>query len=428
MTARTSAIPVQRRSCRPLRPLLTTVLIGLLHLNASSCSTWRKPAEFDVSTLRAQAETEIVNGVKLSASVLSASESKRMFGANINRDGVQPVWIEIDNTTNQPLWLLRSGTDPDLFSPLEVAWSLHKTFDRTTNAAIDAHFDLLGFKNPIPPGATRSGILFTNPHRKTRLLSIDVLGQAQLFPFTLFLSVPDDQSYEASTLERVQKLIAATSVNYQAHTVLRDQLEQAPCCAHNAEGTATGDPINVVLIGAYTDVATALVRRGFRLDVLEFDNAQRLFQRPPDIVARKTGQGGGAANWLRIWVAPFSFRDQTVFLVQAGRPNGWRQVVREQENLVLNPNVDEVRDLLIQDLMYSSSLEKLAFVTGVGATEPGEPRQSLDNTAYHTDGLRAVLFLTTRPLSLSDLEVLDWYPALKLREIEAQRENGRGEP
>ena len=193
-------------------------------------------------------------------------------------------------------------------------------------------------------------------------------------------------------------------------------------------GHAVSISVDRAVIGAYADVATALVRRGFRLDVLEFDNAQRLFERPPDIVARKTGQGGVPANWLRMWVAPFSFRDQTVFLVQAGRPTGWRLAVREQETLVLNPNVDEVRNLLIQDLLYSSGLEKLAFVTGVGATEPGESRKSLGDTAYHTDGLRAVMFLTTRPLSLSDMEVLDWYPALKLREVEAQSENSRGEP
>jgi len=29
------------------------------------------------------------------------------------------------------------------------------------------------------------------------------------------------------------------------------------------------------------------------------------------------------------------------------------------------------------------------------------------------------MFLSTRPLSLSDVELLDWHPALKLQEIEA---------
>ncbi len=68
--------------------------------------------------------------------------------------------------------------------------------------------------------------------------------------------------------------------------------------------------------------------------------------------------------------------------------------------------------------MYSGSLEKLAYVTGVGETGPGEVRSSLDG-GYQTDGLRAVLFLTTRPLSLSDLKLLDWHPLIRVRELEA---------
>ena len=111
-----------------------------------------------------------------------------------------------------------------------------------------------------------------------------------------------------------------------------------------------------------------------------------------------------------------------MFIGQAGRPLGWRLAKVKEKGLMLNPNVDEVRNLLIQDMMYSSGLEKLAFISGVGATSPGELRDSLDGTSYYTDGLRAVLFLVTRPLSLSDLQILDWHPALKLREAEAIKE------
>ena len=134
----------------------------------------------------------------------------------------------------------------------------------------------------------------------------------------------------------------------------------------------------------------------------------------------KTGQAGVPANWLRMWVAPLRYRGQSILLVQAGRPLGWRYTVHEAEELKLNPNVDEVRNLLIQDMFYSSGLGKVAFVTGVGETEAGEMRASLGDTTYYTDGLRVVLFLVTRPMSLSDVEVLDWYPLLKLREIEAE--------
>jgi hypothetical protein len=225
----------------------------------------------------------------------------------------------------------------------------------------------------------------------------------------------------------MRQRVEAAADNYQHAEAFRARLEQLPCCAMSADGAEAGDPLNVILVGKFDDIATALVRRGFRMDVLDFDNAQRLFGRPPDIVARKAGQAGVPANWLRMWVGPLRYRDQTVVLVQAGRPQGWRYTVREDEELKLNPNVDEVRNLLIQDMLYSSGLDKIAFVTGVGATEPGETRTSLGGADYHTDGLRLVMFLVTRPLSLSDLEVLDWYPLLKLYEIEAARVHDNGE-
>ncbi|MGB5275924.1 MAG: LssY C-terminal domain-containing protein [Gammaproteobacteria bacterium] len=415
MAARSTAVRLPRFMSLNLQALCLAIL-SLPGLVLTGCATWQQPDAFDVSVLRARAESEEVKGVRLSAAVLGSSDSQQMFGANINDTGVQPVWIEIENRTNQALWLLRSGTDPDLFSPLEVAWSFHRSFASETNARLDAHFDDLSFQNPVLPGETKSGILYTNPHRKTRLLSIDILGQRELFPFTLFPKVPDDDTGEGTVLVKVNKLIGEVTADFQHTDRFRASLKQLPCCATGEDGNEAGDPVNVILVGRLEDIATALVRRGYRMNALAIDNAQRLFSRPPDIVARKVGQSHAPANWLRIWVAPMRYQGKSVFLVQAGRPLGWRLDITEKTKQILNPKVDEVRNLLIQDMLYSSGLQKLAFVTGVGATEAGEMRSSLGDTRYHTDGLRAVLFFIQRPQSLSDLELLDWHPYLKLRE------------
>jgi hypothetical protein len=414
-------------------PMLV-VLVLTIGLILSGCATWQQPKTFDVSVLRARAEMETMGGVRLSAAVLSSAESQQMFGADVNQSGVQPVWIELENNTDQALWLMRAGTDPDLFSPLEVAWTFHKAFAADTNASIDEHFDALSFQNPILPGETKSGILYTNPHRKTRLLVIDILGKGQLFPFTLFPRVPDDVTDETARIDKARRLIEAATVDYQHADEFRAALEQLPCCASNADASQAGDPVNVVLVGTIEDIATAVIRRGFRTDKQAFDDEQHLFDRKPDFVVRKVGQDAAPANWLRIWVAPLRYQGKPVFLVQAGRPLGWRFANLEERDEfeeqhehelapTLNPEIDEVRDLLIEDLLYSGGLEKLAFVAGVGATEPEEYRSSLGDNRYHTDGLRAVMFLVTRPLSLSDLELLDWHPLLKLREIEALENN-----
>lgn len=403
--------------------MLARLLMSTLFLALGGCASWQVPAEFDDTALRARAEVQQVRGVTLSAAVLSTEDSQRAFGVSVNEEGIQPVWIEVENSTNQVLWLLRSGADPDLFSALEVAWSFHGSFfaDETNNR-LDEHFDSMNFQNPVSPGTKKSGIIFTNPHHMTRLLSVDIIGQGDIFPFTMFPPVPDDQTAEArGVLVNMMQLIKEVTVDIKEVHSLRARLEQLPCCAKSVDGNKSADPLNVILIGDFADLASALVRRGFRLDALNFDRRQQFYGRPPDVVVRKKGQAGVPANWLRIWVAPFSYQGKAVFLVQGGRRLGWRLQEIEENDMVLSPKVDEVRNLFIQDMIYSSGLEKFAFVSGVGATKPGESRSSLD-ASYQTDGLRAVLFLVTRPLSLSDLEILDWHPALKLLEIKVMQE------
>lgn len=66
--------------------------------------------------------------------------------------------------------------------------------------------------------------------------------------------------------------------------------------------------------------------------------------------------------------------------------------------------------------MYSGGLDKLGFVNGVGEATKTHPRTTLDNATYYTDGLRAVMFFATRPLSFSDVQILDWVPYLEQRE------------
>lgn len=393
---------------------------GALLVALVGCATWQAPARVNDTALQARAVSATKQDVHLSAAVLSAEDNRRMFGENVNDTGVQSVWVQVQNQTPQLLWLLESGTDPDYFSPLEVAWAFHEPFAGASNEAIDEHFDSVSFKNPIPPGATRAGILFTNPQHQTRLLNVDLLGRRELIAFTLLLPIPGASDGKARDF--MARYADVQIAEFHDPDAFRAALERLPCCATGPNGAA-GDPINVVLVGQFVDVAPAVVRRGFRADVKDFDNKQRLFGRPPDVVVRKSSQGGAPANWIRVWLAPMRYQGQPVFLAQTGRPIGGRFAVAESKEQVLHPDVDEARNLLVQDMMYSEGLAKLGFVTGVGPAPVARPRESLAGTTYYTDGLRAVMFFTTRPHTLSDIQILDWVPYLKLRESGAASEN-----
>ncbi len=203
--------------------------------------------------------------------------------------------------------------------------------------------------------------------------------------------------------------------DYEDLASLRAALDRLPCCATDASGTVQADPLNAVGIGQLTDIGAALVRRNYRRDARESDRAQRVFGREPDFVMRKQAQAGAPATWVRGWLAPIRFQGQLVYVAQVGRPDGGRFAPRGETHLTLHENVDEARNYLIQDMMYSSGLDKLGFVNGVGAASPTHPRTTLDGATYYTDGLRAVVFFATRPRSLSDVNFLDWVPYLEER-------------
>jgi hypothetical protein len=392
-------------------------------LFVSACATWQAPTDTGDGPLRERALSQERSGVRLSAAVLGSEDSLRMFGADVTKSGVQPVWIEVRNDSDQFLWLLRSGTDPDYFSPLEVAWAAHVRMGGSTNARIDELFDRLAFSNPIPAHGTSSGILFTNAQPVTKLLIVDLLGTRRLVPFTMLLPVPGEAVAAGDLLHAYRDDELA---RYDDPEQLRMAIEALPCCATTVEG-GPGDPLNVVVVGALDDVAAAANRRGYRRALDTRRDSQQLFGRPPDLFVRKTAQAGSPANWLRAWRAPISYRGQVVFLVQAGRPVGGRFADEREGQAQLHPDVDEARNLLIQDFMYSGGLQSLAFASGVGAVPRSRPRPTDDGEPYFTDGLRAVLFIGTRPLAFSEVEILDWEPVLQDSAAEAAREAGNAD-
>jgi hypothetical protein len=409
------------RGHRWLSVLRTASLAGLM-LVLGACATWQAPTDSGDASLRARAVSQEKNGVSLSAAVLGPEDSLRMLGTDVTRSGVQPVWIEVRNDTDEFLWLLRAGTDPDYFSPLEVAWSVHVTMGGKTNDRIDEHFDRMAFPNPVPARSTSSGVLFTNPQPVTKVLNVDLLGDRKLVPFTLLLPVPGDVEGGREVTYRYGE---GEIVDYSDLDELRSALEAMPCCAATADGREAGEPLNVVLIGRLDDIAAAAGRRGYRRSLEASVSGQTLFGRPPDFVSRKLAQAGAPSNWVRFWRAPISYRGEIVFLGQAGRPIGGRFARESAGSRQLHPNVDEARNLLIQDFMYSGGLDKLAFVSGVGKVPETQHRVS-GGRSYFTDGRRAVLFLSTRPLAFSDVEVLDWEPVLQEAAVEAEQE-ARGE-
>ena len=371
--------------------------IVLLSLILAGCATWQQPAPVDTADFRQRASVEQAEGVTVRALVLNHSDGERLFGADLFALDIEPIWLEVRNDSDQPVWLLQSGADPDYFSPLEVSWSLHSTFGGSNNAAIDSHIEALAFpRGPLLPGQVRQGVIFTNPHYDTKLLNIDIYGDRKFIPLTFFLPIPDQDGNVPAP--EPWPYDDAQMSDFSSQQSLKRALEDWFSNAGADAFQGLSEPLSLVWVGRPRNIGAALTRRGYRWGVREYDQQQRLLGRTPDFVVRKAGQGGVPANWIRLWALPVTFQQRPVLVAQVGAPKGGRFASDDGEVRV-DPALDDVRDMVVQDMLYSRGLAKLAVM---------RPGRDAAQAGHVTDGKVGVLFVTARPRGLADVIISDW--------------------
>lgn len=74
----------------------------------------------------------------------------------------------------------------------------------------------------------------------------------------------------------------------------------------------------------------------------------------------------------------------------------------------IDPNVDEARLSLREDLQIAQTIERWGNVEGVGAAMRDEPHRNLMNAPWWTDGLRLVVQLSDRPVPLEEQNLFFW--------------------
>jgi LssY C-terminus len=63
----------------------------------------------------------------------------------------------------------------------------------------------------------------------------------------------------------------------------------------------------------------------------------------------------------------------------------------------IDPDVDDARDYVLDDLLEAGRISHVGYVAGVKAADRAAPRHNLTGDPYFTDGLRAlVVFSETR--------------------------------
>jgi LssY C-terminus len=377
--------------------------LGLLLLTAACASPFETPAPVGLGPLRARAVTKTDDRIRVSAAVPTADESRSIFGIDLEQRGVQPLWLEIENGSERPFYLLRTGLDPEYFAPREVAFLYKGSFDDQGNAALGEHLEALSFesRSPIRPGETVSGFVYVNRADPTTMVNVDLVGRQWSGRIGLVVPVPGTEAAQQRIAALTRLHVDADIMEIGDEATLRTALEELPCCAADETG-ASSLPLNVVLIGKLDQWAPAFVRRNYRYAAADPWYA---IGRVQDLSGHKVSRWvPPQPHTLRIWLTPLRYQGKPVWAVQVSTRLGGRFAAEGTQRIA--PDVDEARNDVLQDLLYSQAVSKIGFVKGAGTVGASESGQTL--TPYHTDGLRAVLVFGSKTVSLADIDFFDW--------------------
>ena len=409
------------------RPWLGATAIGCLLL-LWGCASSFNPRPVEDLAIRKRAQTQEENRIKVTAAVLSAQECLTKFGINLYGRNIQPIWLEIQNSDRTPVWFLPVGLDPEHFTPLESSFFSRFAVRQTYHDEMDKYFFQIGMRNHVAPGTTVSGFVFSALDEGTKAFNVDIIGEdRQLRTFTFFIPVPGIR-VDHHDIDWDSLYSEAEVVDYDEKG-LRQALEALPCCTTNKKGSEQGDPLNLVVIGDMDDVYYAFIRAGwdetetiYRASLLKtirsflFGGRYRyspisalyVFSRPQDVALQRARTSIHERNHLRLWLAPMRFEGKRVWVGQISRDIGVRFTRKTITTHKIDPDVDETRDFLIQDLWYSQGLKQFGYVKGVGAVSYEEPRGNLTGDPYFTDGNRAILWVSSQPSGFSEVGWFDW--------------------
>jgi hypothetical protein len=406
---------------------LLALCVGLLLL--AGCASYN-PQPLEQVPFMERAERQERGDLRVTAAVLTPAESKQVFGVDLGKKRIQPVYLEIENGTRDPRWLMLRGMDPQYFSAHEAAYKAHFSFRGSTNRKMDEHFRELGIEQAIEPGERARGFVFSTLKLGTKEVRVMLFGERNVETFTFFISVP---GFQADYLDIDFDALYSEEdmVDFDTDEEFQEAIEKLPCCTTRADGTGQGDPLNLVLIGDGLDIKAAFIRAGWdETEVLTGSSAWRTFKaaitgseyryspmsalyvfgRPQDAGFQKTRDSIHERNHLRMWLAPMRFQGREVWIGTITRDIGVYFTTRAW-NLTthaIDPDTDEARNYLTEDLAMAQAIEKVGLVGGVGASTPEEPHRNLMNAPWWTDGGREVYLFADEPVFLDEVEFFSW--------------------
>jgi hypothetical protein len=378
---------------------------------ASGCASFN-PTPIDQIPFKERVHTQERDGIRVSVAVLSRDEARLAFGVNLEKRGIQPVWIEVENNTNLPRRFMLTGLDPNYFSAHEAAYMNHYFWGGKANREMDDYFDSLAINQSIPSGGSSEGFAFSNLRIGTKQVRVRLYGERDVRDFEFFVEVPgfevawdQDAIFQTYTEDQL--------VHFTDEQEFLDAVAALPCCTSRSEGAAPRDPLNIVIVS--TDgLQPGLVKAGWdAVDSFLWESVRNYFgglkydDRPPDVGLQKVRDTTHATIAVVLWLTNLRFDGNRVWIGSVSRD--------------VDPDVDGARTYLGEDFLIAQVVSALGYTTGVGVVSPDNPRQTAANMDYYTDGDRLVMGLSRQPTRFEDI---DFYGIEERRARIRQRQSG----
>lgn len=419
-----------RVASSPVRLLFSGVCVVLLLSLTTSCVSFSPPRDGPLPFIdRADAQRRRQQDVEVSVAVLRPAESAAVFGLRLADKGVQPVWVRVRNDSALAYWFMPVFLDRDYFSPREVAYQFRSILPRGQNARIEQLLTSRQVKLYVAPKSEMRGYVYTNLTRGIKLVNIELVGPSHVLRYA-FARETQIGEFDYRSVD-VNRLYSSDQLQDVDEPMLRARLEALPCCTTNAKGDEAGDPLNLVAIGEEHEILVALTRSGW--DFTETAGAHSVLRtigsflfgssyrtspvsplyfhgRHQDFAMQRARATVSQRNHLRLWVTPLRLHGRPVWIGQVSRDIGVRFTFRSPflSTHKIDPDVDEARAFLQEDLLLTEAVERWGLVKGTGVATPEAPRRNLTGDAYFTDGLRLVLVLSSTPRAVTEVEIFPW--------------------
>jgi hypothetical protein len=277
----------------------------------------------------ARAQTQEDPRARVTVAVLSAAECKRLFGVDLARRGIQPVFVRVENVSPEPLRLQLVGIDPRYFTPLEAAAAVHFSILKRlsafgvlgwmflpllllvplklvtaswANTRIDNLFRDRGFRlAPVAAGAVAEGLVFTTLDLGTKIVHVRLVPAGDIRAAVDRAGPLDDDTILARAAaptpvvdlaftvpvpgiaadylrKDFETIVPAASVEDVSLVDLVARLESMPPTTMNASNKKHGDPVNLVVIGEFAMILGGFAARWDESETITLGTCWKTFK------------------------------------------------------------------------------------------------------------------------------------------------------